>query len=102
MFTSSVTSLGCRRSADRRGTEAVGGAFDAAAAAVEDVRVDHRGADVAMPEQLLDGPDVVAGFEQMGGEAVAQRMRPDGLVETGRTRGELDRALQYGLVHVVS
>src|SRR5688572_24176456 len=43
-----------------------------AAAAVEDVRVDHGRRDVAVPEQLLDGPDVVAGLEQVGRERVPQ------------------------------
>ena len=37
---------------------------------VKDMRVDHRGADVFVAEQLLDGPDVVTGFEQMGGEGM--------------------------------
>jgi hypothetical protein len=32
-----------------------------------------------MPEQHLDRADVGAGFEQMGGEAVAQRMDGDSL-----------------------
>ena len=44
------------------------------AALVQDVRVNHRRADVAVAEQLLDGPDVVAGFEQVGCEGMAQRI----------------------------
>ena len=48
----------------RRGAgEAVGRALDGTAAAVEDVGVDHSGTDVAVAEQLLDGANVVAGFE---------------------------------------
>ena len=38
------------------------------------VRVNHRRADVGMAEQFLNGADVVAHFQQMGGEARAQRM----------------------------
>ena len=36
--------------------------------AVEYVGVDHRGADILVAEQLLDGADVATVFEQMGGE----------------------------------
>lgn len=38
----------------------VGGALDSVAAAVEDVGLDHGGPDRAVPEELLDGADVVA------------------------------------------
>lgn len=44
---------------------AVGGAADAGGAAVEDVRVDHGGADVAVAEQLLHGADVGAVLEEV-------------------------------------
>ena len=46
-------------------------AAHAEAAAVQDVRVDHGRADVLVAQQLLDGPDVVPGLEQVRGEAVA-------------------------------
>ena len=39
------------------------GTPDAEATFVQDVRVDHRGCDVGVPEQFLNGPDVVAGVE---------------------------------------
>jgi hypothetical protein len=38
-------------------------------AAVEDVGIDHRGGDVLVAEQLLDGSDVVAVLKEVGGEA---------------------------------
>jgi len=41
--------------------------------------VDHGGGDIAMAQQLLDGADVVAACQQMGGEAVAQGMAVDPL-----------------------
>jgi hypothetical protein len=50
----------------------VEGALDGEAASVQDVGVDHGGADVAVAEELLDGADVVAAFEEMGGEGVAK------------------------------
>jgi hypothetical protein len=40
------------------------------AALVEDMGVDHRRADVPMPEQFLNRPDVVAVFQQVRGECV--------------------------------
>lgn len=46
-------------------------ASDASAAAVQDVGVDHRGRDVGVAEEFLDRPDVVAGLEQVCGEAMA-------------------------------
>jgi len=41
------------------------------AAAVEHVGVDHGGLDVVVAEELLDGADVVAVAEEVGGKAVA-------------------------------
>ena len=38
--------------------------------AVEHVRVDHRGLEVAVAEELLHGADVVAGQQKMGRERV--------------------------------
>jgi hypothetical protein len=46
-------------------------ATDAQGALVEDVSVDHGGADVLVAQEFLDGPDVLARFEQVRGEAVA-------------------------------
>jgi len=42
-----------------------------AATELEDVRVDHGGAHVAVAEQFLHGADVVAGLQQMRGERMA-------------------------------
>ena len=46
----------------------VEGASDAGCPMLENVGVDHGGGDVAMAEQFLDGSDVVAVLEKMGGE----------------------------------
>jgi hypothetical protein len=54
--------------------EIVDRAAYALAAAVEHVRVDHRRAHVFVAEQLLDRAYVVAVFEQVGRERVAQRV----------------------------
>ena len=51
---------------------AVEGAADAPGASIQDVGVDHRRAHVLVAEQLLHRADVVAVFEQMGGERVPE------------------------------
>jgi hypothetical protein len=43
-------------------------AGDAAGAALEDVRVDHRRGNVLVTEKFLNGSDIRAGFQQMSGE----------------------------------
>ena len=45
------------------------------------MRVDHGRRDVLVPQEFLDGPDIVARFEEVGGETVAERMGADGLGE---------------------
>ena len=49
-------------------------AFDAAAGLGEDVGIDLSGGDVGVAEEFLDGADIVAGFEEVGGEGVATRL----------------------------
>src|SRR5262245_36221587 len=85
-----------------RSQDAVRRAQDAATAAVEHVRVDHRRRDIAMPEQLLDGADVVPSLEQMRREAVAQRVRADGLDDAGVPAGLADGTLNDGFVLMVA
>ena len=48
------------------------GAGNPAPAPVEDMGVDHGGSDIGVSEQLLDGSDVVAVFDEMGGEGMAE------------------------------
>jgi hypothetical protein len=51
----------------------------ALAATIEHVRINHRRPHILMSEQFLNGANVVAGFEQVRGEAVAQRVTATGL-----------------------
>ncbi len=84
------------------GGEGVVGAADAAAAdLVEDVGVDHGGGDVAVAEELLDGTDVVAISEQVGGKRVAERVAGDALRESGRACSSGDGSLWEAAVQVV-
>jgi hypothetical protein len=63
--------------------QAVGGAQRAGRAVLEDVGVDLGGSDAAVAEELLDGSDVGAVFEQVGGERVAQGMAGRALGDAG-------------------
>jgi hypothetical protein len=59
--------------------------LNTSATAIQNIRVDHRRADIAVPQQLLYGPDIVSIFQQQRGERmvrVAGRIQgrvPDGV-----------------------
>lgn len=80
---------------------AVEGTHDAQRTSVDDVRVDHRGADVLVAEQGLNGAEVGAGFEQVRREAVAERVTGGALVDRGGRGGVANGLLQGGVVQVV-
>jgi hypothetical protein len=41
-------------------------------ASIKDMRIDHGRTDVPMPEEFLDGSDIVAFFHEIRGERMAQ------------------------------
>jgi hypothetical protein len=53
-------------------------------------------------QELLNGADVDAGFEQVGGEGVSEGVGGDTLGETDAGGGRPDGALGTGLVQVVA
>ena len=55
--------------------------------------VDHRGLDVGVAEQLLNGSQVGAGLQQMGGKGMPQGVGGSPLGDIGRSGGQLDRLL---------
>ena len=63
-----------RSPAARTWSELVERAPDTSPALVQDVGINHGRTHIAMPEQFLDRSDVVPGLEQMGREAVPQRI----------------------------
>lgn len=69
---------------------------------LEHVGVEHRGGDVFMPEELLDGANVVAVFEQVRGETVSEGVAAGGLSQPGGANGELDGVLQVLLGKVMA
>src|SRR5437870_1259056 len=70
--------------------------------AVEYMRIDHRGADVVVAQQFLDGADVAAVFEQMGGEGVSKRVRCSAFAEPRPPNSVEHGALQDRLVQVMT
>jgi hypothetical protein len=54
------------------------GVVDGAEALARQVCVDLRGGQVGMPEQFLDGAEVGAPLEQVGGVRVAEHVRVEG------------------------
>jgi len=57
------------------------------------MRIDHRGPNIVVAEQLPHGTDVLAVFEEMRDEAVPQRMEVSVIVDSGR----VDRPFHWAL-----
>jgi len=55
--------------------------------ALREVDVNHGFAQIGVTEQQLDGAQVGAGFQQVCGEAVSQRVRMQRLVDSGALGG---------------
>lgn len=62
----------------------VQGTLDGEWTAIEDMCVDHGRRHVPMAEKVLHGSDVVAVFEHVRGERVAQSVRRDVFVNLGQ------------------
>jgi len=62
----------------------VQGTLDGEWAAIQDMRVDHGRRHVPMAEKILHGPDIVAIFEHVRGERVAQSVGRDVFVDLGQ------------------
>lgn len=54
-----------------------------------------------MAEELLDGADVVAGFEEVGGEGVTKGVTGDATGDADRESGVVHGALDRALVEMV-
>jgi len=67
------------------------------AAFVENMGVNHRGADVGMTEQFLHSTDIVTAFQQMRGKRMPKGVRRSGLAKIGIAR-RLFHGPLYGLL----
>jgi hypothetical protein len=84
-----------------RAVDLIQWAPDCETSAVEDVGVDHGGLDVLMAEEVLHSPNVIAVFQEMGGEGMAEGMAADVFGEMGAVGGEVDGPLEGGAAGVV-
>jgi hypothetical protein len=75
---------------------------DPAGAAIEDVGIDLGRGDIPVSEQLLDGPDVIAHFEQVGCERMPQGMRAQWLDDARTKTRRLQSTRQDGVVEVMT
>ena len=73
-----------------------------APAAVQDVGVDHGRRHVLVAQELLYRSDVIAGSQEMGREAMAQRVTTCGLRNAGFPDGLFDRPPEGLLVEVMA
>ncbi len=64
--------------------------------------VDHGGADVFVTEEFLDGADVIAGLEKVGGERVAEGVTGDALGQADFLSSPTDGALQGRGIEVMA
>ncbi len=63
--------------------------------------VDHRGLQVGVAQQILDGADIISGLKQVGGKRVPQGVDSHPLGDTGCGRCSLDMSLKGERVDVV-
>ena len=66
---------------------------DACRTSIKHMRVDHRCLHVAVAEQLLDGSNVRATFQQMGGKAMAKSMAAGGFTDPNSSDCSVNRPL---------
>lgn len=95
-------SLRRARTRSERIEESVDGRSHACRTPVQDVRVDHRGRDVFVAEELLDGADIASIFEQMGGERVPEGVAGSPFPDSRVPHRSADGPLHDGLVEMMT
>lgn len=80
----------------------VKGTADSKGTGVHNVGVDHGGFYIFVAEEFLNGADVVAGFQEMGGKGVAECMWRDAFVKTSLFCSSAHGFLQAAFVSVVT
>jgi len=82
-------------------SQAVEWAQDSAAAAVQDVAVNHGNFSVSVPQEFLDGADIVAAFEQFRCEGMSKRVACRVFWNPGLSGRLFHRLLDYGFVEMM-
>jgi hypothetical protein len=75
-------------------SEAVCWAVYAISASIEDMRIDHGGADVPVSEEFLDCPDIIAVLKWMGGKRMPEGVTTGWFGDPSFPNSFLDRSLQ--------
>ena len=63
--------------------------------------IDHSGSDIAVPQQLLNAPDVLIGSQQVAGKTVAEGMCGGPLQNLRGLDCPLDRFLHMGFMQMI-
>jgi hypothetical protein len=82
--------------------DSIGGTSDSGRPSIEDVRVDHRGSYVAMPEKRLNRANVMSVLEKMRSEGMSERMACHAFRDPGRESRNSYRSLQDRLVEMMT
>ena len=80
----------------------VNGAAHAEAGAIADVGVNHRGRDILVAEEFLDGTNIITVLQQMGSKTVPKGMAACRFFDTAGSNGILDGVLKVSLRHVMA
>lgn len=80
----------------------VEGALDIEAADIGEVGIDLRRTDVFMPQEFLNGAEVIAVFDESCSERMAEGMTAPKFRDTGLADGGFDGALERALVDMVA
>ena len=80
----------------------VGWTHNSESAAVENVGIDHGGADMSVNEQFLDDANVIAAFEELSGETVPKCVGGSMFRDSRRPDGFLYDFLNDRLIDVVA
>ena len=64
--------------------------------------INHRGFDIFVTEEFLDGADVVTVLEKVGGEGMAKGVATDALGDVGLADSLLEGFLEAAFVQVVA
>ena len=96
------TGMGSRLMRVSGGVLAIEGTADGQTSFVEDVGIDHGGANVFVAEEFLHGANIVPRFEEMGGKGMAEGVTGDAFGEPQELNGFSNDLLDGSLPEMMS
>ena len=85
----------------RDASQGVGRTTDSESAAIQDMSIDHRRPNIAMPKELLHRADIIARRKEVSGERVPERVTGRQLGDATRLNGISEGALHGALVQMM-